>query len=122
MVFNGFNEGNKKGSYRQAHVGLRPRPVLLANYEQGIREPGLDEIKTIALALKVAPGYLTGFTPLKKGLCNREIDLIRLFRKLPESEKLEYLRKLRAISIIFSDTANPSFPAIPSEPVNKINQ
>ena len=102
-------------------TGGKIKPTQLANYEQGIREPGLEEIKAIALALKVAPGFITGFTPLRKALCNKELDLIRLFRKLPESEKTEYLKKIRAISIIFSDTANPSFPAVPSETSNKVS-
>lgn len=85
------------------------KTTQLANYEQGIREPGIDELLVLAKALRVTAGYLAGFTLNKEPLSKSELELIKCFRQLPAAEQDEYLKKLRAISIIFTEPARPSY-------------
>lgn len=85
------------------------KTTQLANYEQGIREPGIDEILVLAKALKVTAGYLVGFTPIKEPLSKTELEVIKCFRLLPAAEQDEYLKKLRAIGIIFTEPARPFY-------------
>jgi len=86
------------------------KTTQLANYEQGIREPGIDELLVLAKALGVTAGYLVGFTPIKEPLSKTELEVIKCFRQLPAAEQDEYLKKLRAISIIFTEPARPIYP------------
>jgi transcriptional regulator with XRE-family HTH domain len=85
------------------------KTTQLANYEQGIREPGIDELLVLAKALRVTAGYLAGFTLNKEPLSKSELELIKCFRQLPAAEQDEYLKKLRAINIIFTEPARPSY-------------
>jgi transcriptional regulator with XRE-family HTH domain len=85
------------------------KTTQLANYEQGIREPGIDELLVLAKALRVTAGYLAGFTLNKEPLSKTELELIKCFRQLPAAEQDEYLKKLRAINIIFTEPARPSY-------------
>jgi len=85
------------------------KTTQLANYEQGIREPGIDELLVLAKALRVTAGYLAGFTLNKEPLSKSELELIKCFRQLPAAEQDEYLKKLRAINIIFTEPARPFY-------------
>lgn len=63
-----FQERQSKGLTRKALAELTDdlKPSRINNWERGIRTPGPEEIKQLAEALDVAPGYLMCLTDDKK--------------------------------------------------------
>jgi SOS-response transcriptional repressor LexA len=63
-----FQERQAKGLTRKALAELTDdlKPSRINNWERGIRTPGPEEIKQLAEALDVAPGYLMCLTDDKK--------------------------------------------------------
>lgn len=83
----------------------------LSNYEQGTREPGLLEIVAIAQALRTTPGYLAGFTRLEHPLSDDELEAVKALRKLPENQRKEYVKRIKALSLVYQN-------ALPDERLN----
>lgn len=63
-----FQERKSKGLTRKALADLTDdlKPSRINNWERGIRTPGPEEIKQLAQALNVAPGYLMCLTDDKQ--------------------------------------------------------
>ncbi|KTD64428.1 helix-turn-helix domain-containing protein [Legionella spiritensis] len=63
-----FQERQAKGLTRKALAELTDdlKPSRINNWERGIRTPGPEEIKQLAVALDVAPGYLMCLTEDKQ--------------------------------------------------------
>lgn len=63
-----FQERKAKGLTRKALAELTDdlKPSRINNWERGLRTPGPEEIKQLAGALKVAPGYLMCLTDDKE--------------------------------------------------------
>lgn len=71
----------------------------LANYERGIRQPGLAEIMLLADVFLVAPAYIAGFTPIRFRLSPQERELVTDFRALPENEREALFRTITVKSL-----------------------
>ncbi len=88
----------------------------LANYEQGTREPGLDEIEALAAALRTTPGFLAGFTRLPVPLSDTELRLIQTLRRLPENERNDFFNKISSIGALYREPIPDSRLNIPKPP------
>lgn len=110
---------NKQGMTQRdlaAQTQGKISPTRLSNYEQGTREPGLAEIVTLAQALRTTPGFLAGFTRLEQPLSNDELDTVRALRILPDNERHEYVRRIKALSMVYQNPVLDERIKIPSPP------
>ncbi len=73
----------------------------IANYEQGIRELGIQEAEILGDALKIQPAYLMGITALKTPLSPAEEELVRNYRALPENERDSYFKRIEALALAY---------------------
>ena len=73
----------------------------IANYEQGLRELGIQEAEILGKALHVQPGYLMGVTSLKDPLSPLEEELVRNYRALPENERANYFKRIEALALAY---------------------
>jgi transcriptional regulator with XRE-family HTH domain len=73
----------------------------IANYEQGIRQLGIQEAEILGKALHVQPAYLMGVTTLKNPLSPLEEELINNWRSLPENERANYFRRIEALALAY---------------------
>jgi transcriptional regulator with XRE-family HTH domain len=80
-------------------TGSKLSASRIANYEQGIREMGIQEAEILGKALGVQPGYLMGVTALKTPLTPIEEELIRNYRALPENDREAYFRRIEALAL-----------------------
>lgn len=71
----------------------------LANYERGIRQPGLAEIMLLSDVFLVAPAFIAGFTPVRFRLSPQERELVTDFRALPENEREALFRTITVKSL-----------------------
>ena len=82
-------------------TGHKLSPSRIANYEQGTREPGIQEAEILAQAMHVQAAYLMGISALKNPLTPIEEELIKNWRILPQNERSNYFKRLEALALAY---------------------
>lgn len=90
----------------QSKLAARTDNVLsasrIANYEQGSREPGVQEIRILAKALGQDPAYLMCLED-ESEMTPQERQLLRDFSALPENERGAYARRISALALAYKE-------------------
>jgi transcriptional regulator with XRE-family HTH domain len=74
----------------------------ISNYEQGTRLPKPREIKILARVLGTEPAHLMCLEG--EEMTNEERQLLTSWRALPEKDRMAYLRRITALSMVYRDS------------------
>lgn len=77
----------------------------LSNYEQGLRQIGIAEALALYKHLGVTAAHLlcVDVADEEGEMTAQELELLRNFRALPEKDRVDYFRRIAALSLIYRE-------------------